>query len=124
VSKITFNPENKGKDAITIKEILEPAMKIKNKKEAVQYLTDYVEWYKREYQATDGAAIIITKKNIGYYAGYYGWKKRQDVFKLFDAVHPFFGNKDPSNNEALELGRKLAKEYKETGETTYQDQST
>ena len=57
----------------------------------------------------------ITKKNLGYFAGYYNHETRARVERLFACEHPVFGKISvqgpPSAEEAfrkgLEFGRKV-----------------
>lgn len=101
-----FNPENK--EVLTYAECIEPAMKIKSKKDATQYLNSYALYIQKS--LTNGeSAIDIAKQNLGYYAGYYGNDVRKRVEKLFDCSHPIFGkikeNGSPTAIEAFECGK-------------------
>jgi hypothetical protein len=109
-SMIRFNPENK--DTLTYGEALKPAMEIKNKGEARQYLYDYatfIQKYLDKEPDTQGrTAIQIAKINIGYFAGYYDNETNKRVQELFETVHPIFGKTTPAPEEALLAGEKLA----------------
>lgn len=54
--------------------------------------------------------------NVGYFAGYYDSKVRENVKKWLGAIHPIFGISSPTIEEAfkagLKLGRKVKKERK------------
>jgi len=54
-------------------------------------------------------AESIERQNLGYYAGYYNDATRQRVLVLYGAAHPIFGTETPTIEEALEVGRKMAK---------------
>jgi hypothetical protein len=107
-----FNPENKT--SLTYGECLEPAMEIKDQKDADQYKADYIKY-------TEGFLINgvsehgetaeqIVNANLGYFAGYYSDETRKRVEKLFCCSHPIFGsisqNGRPSSEEAFECCKK------------------
>ena len=108
----TFNPQNK--DILTTGELLKPAMKIKDQKEADLYKEAYINYVlDRNEDMTRAKAEGIVNHNIGYWTGYYGDDVRERVEKLFKTEHPLFGkfseNGSPSFKEALNLGYAIAK---------------
>jgi len=111
-----FNPENK--QVLTFKELLDPAMEIKENEDAKQYLASYVEWLEaawlRDGKIEKEPAINIAKSNLGYWAGYYSESTRKRVENLFECEHPIFGsiekNGRPTAEEALKLGIKMGEE--------------
>lgn len=46
----------------------------------------------------------IALHNLGYYAGYHEYHVRVLIEKVFGAVHPIFGSKNPTPEEAFKLG--------------------
>ena len=113
-----FNPENKENP--TMRDLLDPAMKITDTEDAKQYKDAYIAWIQQDLDKNMGKNSIsaeqIAKTNLGYYAGYYGNKTRERVEKLFMCEHPFFGsikkNGAPTAEEALEIGKKLGEKSK------------
>ena len=100
-------PEN-----ATIGDLYSPAMKITSKKEAEEYLEKLIE---RNIKITSNSrekATSIEKANIGYFAGYYGTKTAQRVYKLFMTSHPIFGTSQPTPKEAFEKGRERGRQSK------------
>jgi hypothetical protein len=104
---ITFNPENKKE--LTYKEIGDPAMKIKDKDEASQYVNDYIEWILTNFQKSREEATEIAKSNLGYWSGYYSHDERLDFQEIFGIEHPIFGSKTPTAEEAFRMGVELSK---------------
>jgi hypothetical protein len=95
---IRFNPENK--DTLTYGEALKPAMEIKNKDEARQYLCDYAafiqKYLDKEPDPKERTAIQIAKINVGYFAGYYDSETNKRIHELFETEHPIFGKIIPT----------------------------
>jgi hypothetical protein len=96
------------KDPITIGEKYGPAMEIKDQDAADAYFEECV-----QHMMTHGhsrqEAENIERRNLGYYAGYYGSETRERVERLFRCSHPVFGSITsglPTPSEAFELGRK------------------
>jgi hypothetical protein len=93
---------------------LEAAMEIKDKKDADQYLMEYISYIQSEIdKCTDRIhdnAEEIAKSNLGYFAGYYSNETRERVEKLFCCSHPIFGsikeNGIPTNEQAFEMGER------------------
>jgi hypothetical protein len=99
---IKFNPENK--DEVTYGEIFDLALEIKNKDEAKKYINDYAAYIVVKEKISYDDALQRAKDNLGYYAGYYGWKTRVKIKELFDAEHPLFGHKQVTSEEAMYIG--------------------
>lgn len=100
-------------DKMTIGEKYEPAMKITDEAEAKEYFERCVEHTMRFPKIKDREeAEKIERSNLGYYAGYYSPEVGKRVNRLFGAVHPIFGTKTPTPEEAFEAGRKMAEDSK------------
>ncbi len=84
--KIKFNPENKEK--LTYGECLDSIAKITNKKEAKQYLNDYVDWLCKFHNLNEKKARQTALHNIGYYAGYFSQETMKKIYELFETHHP------------------------------------
>lgn len=104
------------KDA-TYGDVYGPAMKIRSKKKAAEYLKALVAHIMKDaedakYKTPEGA-LALAKSNLGYYAGYYDHATMTRVYKLFSTQHPIFGKTVPTMEEAFlkgqELGEKLRK---------------
>lgn len=106
-----FNPKNKK--LVTFADALEPAMNITDKKDAQQYLKEYVDYIQEDLDKnprSDGrTAMSIAKENIGYHAGYYDTSTMKRVHELFECTHPIFGDVVPTAKEALEHGKRRGK---------------
>jgi hypothetical protein len=109
-----FNPKNK--DELTYAEALKPAMGIKNKEDAVQYLQNYVTFIQnildKAPRNDEMTAEQIAKINLGYFAGYYNKKTRLRIEKFFMCEHPIFGKASeglPTPQEAFDAGIKSVK---------------
>jgi hypothetical protein len=105
-----FNPLNK--ESLTYGECLDPAMKITDSEDAIQYKKAYmmfIEKSLKDGQSESGlTAEQIANVNLGYYAGYYSDEVRKRVEKLFMCSHPIFGsikeNGIPTAKESYECG--------------------
>ena len=88
-----FNPHKK--DSLTYGEILDPAMKITEKEDAMQYKKAYIEWTQKkldeEPRSDSVTAEEIVNTNIGYYAGYGSIELRERIEELFEVKHPILG---------------------------------
>ena len=106
---IKFNSEEKAD--LTIGEIGDTAMKIQDKEEALEYLTDYSRWImeKSEKELTEDEAIDIAASNLGYYSGYYSHEERMVFQEIFGIEHPIFGSKTPTAEEAFQMGVNFSK---------------
>jgi len=49
------------------------------------------------------------RSTLGYMAGYHNDRVRHKVCDLFDAVHPIFGDKRPTPEEAFALGLEMGR---------------
>lgn len=94
------------------KKILEIAMTIENKEEAIEYLLDYSFhiYATTKEDITDEEAFKIAQDNIGYFAGYYSREVRERVEKIFDAPHPILGSVhlNLTSQEVFDLGKAWA----------------
>lgn len=115
-----FNPE--GKDALTYRDCLDPAMKITDVDDALQYFRAYVAYIQNclnHEPHTDGkTAAEIARINLGYYAGYYDNETRKRVERLFSCAHPIFGKATkgkPTAEAAFDLGYKMGANAKLSG---------
>lgn len=117
MAKITkFNPA--GKEELTYGDILDPAMMITEKDDAIQYKKEYIKFIDK--QLVNGknenglTAEDIVNINLGYYAGYYSDDVRERVEDLFECSHPIFGkikdNGAPTPKEAFDFGANKIKE--------------
>jgi len=100
----------------TILEAYEPAMKITTQEEANAYFEQLVNERMAEGKVSREKAESIEKQNLGFYAGYYDDATRVRVEKLFMCTHPIFGaiaNGKPTEDEALEAGRRMAPQERE-----------
>ena len=93
-------------DKITAREKYGPAMEITDQAKADAYFEACVK-HCMQFDRIRAEAEEIERANLGYYAGYYDFKTRQRVERLFDAVHPVFGsvaNGEPTSEEAFTAG--------------------
>lgn len=99
------------KKDITIGEKYSPAMEITDSFEAGRYFEQCVQ-HTMSHGRTREEAEGIERANLGYFAGYYSHETRERVERLFRCAHPIFGpaeNGPPTDSEAFEAGRKLAR---------------
>lgn len=89
-------------------DLYDPAMEIKDQDEADAYFSDLVDRHITIFGSTKESAEYTERVNLGYWAGYYDWDTRVRIKKLFDASHPIFGDKNPTPEEAFEMGKKWA----------------
>ena len=95
-------------------------MAIQTRAEAIEYMKDLIVHLQKFYMLTFDEAVITSKDNLGYFAGYYDHETRLRVEELFDCVHPFLGpakNGQPTPAECLQAGIKAA----ETHEIPYRN---
>lgn len=90
-------------------EAYNPAMKMTDEADALEYLEALIERSIRIWKQTPEEARKTQLSNIGYFAGYYGHETRQRVQALFGAVHPIFGETQPTPEEAFKAGYDLGK---------------
>jgi hypothetical protein len=99
---------------ITIGEKYDPAMEVKTVEEARAYFERLVE-HSMMHGLSKEEAERNERINLGYYAGYYDLETRERVEWLYGAVHPIFGNQQPTAEEAFEAGLTFGKESKSHG---------
>jgi hypothetical protein len=103
-----FNPDNK--EELSFHEIFEQALKIETKKDATQYMADYVKWIQNKSwdKPLIKEPLDIARENFGYWAGYYSNDTRRKIESLFECEHPYFGsiekNGPPTPKQAFEMG--------------------
>lgn len=66
-------------------------MLIQDKEQADKYFDCLVEETMTRFKIDREAAEAVERKNLGYWAGYYGDQVREKVERLFDCQHPYFG---------------------------------
>lgn len=96
--KATKAPKYSFPDHATMGELYGPAMEIKTKEKASEYLMALVAWCLKASAAehtdmTAEKALALQRQNLGYYAGYYDSKTYHRVQDLFNCEHPVFGKK-------------------------------
>ncbi len=96
--------EWKGKKIVTYGDIGKCITSIKTREEAQEFLA----LYKSDCE--------YAEHNIGYISGYYDNETASRIRDLFHVHHPIFGNKNPSPEEALEAGKKMAQDKNKQGE--------
>lgn len=99
-------------DRVTIREKYEPALKITDPVEGEIYLEECVQHLMRTSpNLSREDAIEIEKANLAYYSTYYSTETREQVERVFGAIHPLLGKSADSPtdpNEYIKLGAKLA----------------
>jgi hypothetical protein len=104
---VRFNPKNK--ETLTYGEALCPAIEIRDREEAQEYLRDYAafiqKYLDKEPHPQGRTAMQIAKINIGYFAGYYDSETSRRVQELFETEHPIFGKTEPTPEEAFMAGK-------------------
>jgi hypothetical protein len=97
---------------ITIGDKYGPAMEIQSQEEADAYFEKLVAHAMRN-DRLRGEAEQLERRNLGYYAGYYGADTRERVERLFKCAHPIFGkiaeHGTPVPEEAVARGIAAAK---------------
>lgn len=93
----------------TFGETLRPAMGITDQAEADDYFEQLVAHYMERFDRYEAEKVV--KGNLGYYAGYYSPETQARVNRLFKTIHPIFGDKTPTPEEALEAGKRLAEDH-------------
>ena len=92
----------------TIGEIYGPAMKITEKDQADEYFEAIVLRLMKTANKERSEAEDTARSNLGYYAGYYDNKTREQVKRLFLCAHPVFGaiaKGSPTPEEAFRMGQ-------------------
>ncbi len=93
---------------MTYGETLGPAMGITDQGEASAYYNLLIGRSMRGGTTREEAESIV-KSNLGYFAGYCSNEVRSRVNLLFGAVHPVFGNNQPTAGEAFKKGLEMGK---------------
>jgi hypothetical protein len=62
----------------------------------------------REFMQAYRAVSPHADENIGYLTGYYGATEAQEMRRRFDVSHPIFGRESPTQEQALEAGKRWA----------------
>jgi len=89
----------------TFHSCLSPCTTIVDADDARQYLEAYSKYLAERNKTTVTDAMVIAKKNIGYYAGYQTEEVFNRMLRLFKTVHPVFKRKYPkSARDAMILG--------------------
>ena len=103
------------KASMTLGEKYDPAMEITDQAAADAYFEECVKHSMDNFSKTRIEAEDLERSNLGYYAGYYSSETRERVERLFACSHPIFGKVaeegEPTFEEALEAGRRMAREY-------------
>ncbi len=99
-------------DELTFGQILHPAMNVTDAFEAAQYKGEYIAYIMIKQNKSYEEAERIANSNLGYFAGYYDEETMQRVNRLFRTVHPIFGTKTPTPEEAFEMGRRMGEQMK------------
>lgn len=98
---------------MTIKELYEPAMEIKDQEKADSYFDFLVQMLLVWEPQPRVQAESIVRSNLGYYAGYYDDVTRERVERLYKCSHPILGaiaeTGEISPEQAFELGVKLGR---------------
>ena len=101
--------EFEGKTLKTMGEIFNTALdvaKTGNSDRCQAFLTSYVEYIVSESNCNIAEAEMISKSNLGYFAGYYNSEVYETINKAYGAVHPVFGGNpfDISPEEVYKWG--------------------
>lgn len=94
--------------------LIEKAMMVETKAEAVEIKNKLIEELKRgNPKINDEKALIIVNESIGYHAGYYSDLVRARVEEFFECEHPYFGSirefGRPTAAQALQMGIDIGK---------------
>jgi len=55
---------------------------------------------------------LVVAQNIGYLSGYCSTEERHRICRVFATTHPIFGDKDPTPDEAFQMGQDWAEAAK------------
>ena len=99
---------------MTIGEMYDPAMEITDQQEADEYFEACVQRGVTFFGQTLEEATRIQRGNLGYYAGYCDTETMQRINRLFKTTHPIFGDTQPTAEEAVEAGKRLATNFVES----------
>lgn len=92
------------------------AMKVEDQDEADGYFDALVERNMRLSKLPREEAEAVERSNLGYWAGYYDWDTRKRIRRLYGASHPIFGDRQPTPEEAFQMGAALAQKVAEKAE--------
>jgi hypothetical protein len=86
----------KGKDLDTYTKIIDYALSLP---------ADEQEIFVKAYASTGPYAL----QNVGYFSGYYGSDMMAKIQEIFKTAHPIFGRTSPTPEEAINIGKAMAK---------------
>lgn len=98
--------EDVYKEALRIAELDAPLM-------AAEFIDDYGTYIERSNPDDEVDGRHIAMQNLGYFAGYYDAKDRIKLYEVFDIAHPIFGTKEPTPEEAFDMGKQWGQAMKE-----------
>lgn len=101
-----------AKTGITLREKYGPCAEITTQEDADRYFALLVEHNMSFGDHTQEEAEAIEHANIGYYSGYYDPVTMNRMLRLFRCSHPVFGDKCPTQMEALQAGIDLGSKRK------------
>ena len=81
---------------------------VTTKDEAGRYFKKLVDFVVENYDQDRIEVEKIQRSNIGYYAGYLDRETQLRIYDLFDVDHPIFGRKQPTADEAFQMGKDSA----------------
>jgi hypothetical protein len=94
---IKFNPENK--DVLTIGEIFDPILKIRTKKVAKQYISDYSSFREKQFGHSRTYSLELIKNIICFYVKYYyDLKIQKKIINLFVPIIDSLMEEQPHDN--------------------------
>lgn len=114
MSERSFRNATSIPDSATLGEILDDVVIIArggNREDANRYKQMLVNRRIRNVPAEpvmDSEQIVA--QNIGYLSGYGSQGERHLICDIFGTTHPFFGDTDPTPDEAFQMGKDWAKE--------------
>ena len=84
----------------THRDLLAPAMEIKDQAEADEYLEALVQNHMKHFDWSREYATKVHKNNLGYFAGYYDSETMERVNRLFRTTHPILGSAFAAETES------------------------
>jgi hypothetical protein len=91
--------EWKGKKLTGYQEVVETALKLEGAEQE-----EFVEAYCR--------IGTYARQNMGYVSGYYDRETADKIMKIFKTSHPIFGTTHPAPEDAFEMGKRMAQDFK------------
>lgn len=91
----------KGKELRTIRDLMDRGI---DKCETQEEAQEFMQLYRADCEHAD--------INIGYLSGYYGPTEMARIQDWFGVVHPIFGKKTPTPEEAFAAGERMARQGK------------